>query len=139
MTGIKNRSIIAASACTLAVFLAAPASLWAQTAEPLTQSEVAAMGHLVVKAAHFTGQNPRLIRYEVTTPKTYRATYTLTMEYFGKFSGRRYLAVIDVHMDTLGTMEAMRVDYSDNNPYFNANAANLNKVVHQINNVLGSP
>ena len=139
MTGIKNRLILGASIASIVWFLAAPATLCAQTAEPLTKSEVAALGHLVVKAAHFTGQDPRLIRYEVATPKTYRATYTLTMEYFGKFSGKRYVANIDIHMDTLGNVEAMRVDYSDNNPYFSANAGKLARVVHQINNVLGNP
>ena len=83
MTGIKNRFLL--GAIIASVVLAAPSALWGQsTADPLDKSEVAAIGHLVVKAAHFTGQDPRLIRYEVTTPKTYRATYTLTMEYFGK-------------------------------------------------------
>jgi hypothetical protein len=139
MTSIKNRLILGASMASIVLFLAAPSPLRAQTAEPLTNSEVAALGHLVVKAAHFTGQDPRLVRYEVTTPKTYRATYILTIEYFGKFSGKRYVATIDIHMDTLGHTEAMRVDYSDNNPYFSANAGKLARVVHQINNVLGNP
>jgi hypothetical protein len=139
MTSIKNRLVLGVSMGSIAFLLAAPPSLWAQTAEALTRSEVAAMGHLVVKAAHFTGQEPRLLRYELTTPKTCRATYALTMEYYGKFSGKRYVASIDIHMDSLGTTEAMRVDYSDNNPYFSANAGKLARVVHQINNLLGTP
>ena len=140
MTGIKNRLILGTAIASIVLFLAAPSALQAQTtAEPLTQSEVAALGHLAVKAAHFSGQDPRLIRYEVTSPKAYRATYTLTMEYYGWLSGKRYVATIDIHMDTLGHNEAMRVEYSDNNPYFSANAGKLARVVHQINNVLGVP
>ena len=139
MTSIKSRLIRGASLGGIVLLLAAPLPARAQSAEPLTKSEVEAMGHLVVKAAHFTGQDPRLIRFEVTIPKPCRATYTLTMEYYGKFSGKRYVASIDIHMDTLGNMEAMRVDYSDNNPYFSANAGKLARVVHQINNLLGTP
>jgi hypothetical protein len=136
MTGINKRFFSGAS--IVLILAASPA--WAQTtAEPLTRDEVAAIGHLVVKAAHFTGQEPRLVRYEVTNPKQYRATYILTMEYYGRFSGRRYVAAIDVHMDTLGHNEAMRVDYSDNNPFFGASASKLARVVHQINNVIGVP
>ena len=136
MTGINHRLLLGMA---LALLLTTSPS-WAQTtAEPLTKSDVAAMGHLAVKAAHFTGQDPRLIRYEVTSPKAFRATYTLTMEYHGKFSGKRYVATIDIHVDTLDHNEAMRVDYSDNNPYFSASASKLARVVHQINNVLGVP
>jgi hypothetical protein len=142
MIGNKNRLALGA-ALGIALLLVSPASLWAQSAESqaesLSKSDVAAMGHLVIKAAHFTAQEPRLIRYEVANPKTFRATYTLTMEYYGILSGKRYVATIDIHMDTLGNNEAMRVDYSDNNPYFSANASKLNRVVHQINNVLGVP
>jgi hypothetical protein len=135
MTGINKRFLLGAS---IALLLAASPT-WAQTtAEPLTNSEVAAIGHLAVKAAHFTAHEPRLVRYEVTNPKQYRATYTLTMEYYGWFSGSRYLATIDIHMDTLGHNEAMRVDYSDNNCIW-ASASKLARVVHQINNVLGVP
>jgi hypothetical protein len=139
MTSIKSRLALGASLAGIVLVLAAPLPAQAQSAEPLTKGEVEAMGHLVVKAAHFTGQDPRLIRYEVAVPKSYRATYTLTMEYYGKFSGKRYVASIDIHMDTLGNTEAMRVDYSDNNPYFSANAGKLARVVHQINNLLGTP
>jgi hypothetical protein len=136
MTGSKQRLVFGASMALILV--AAPA--WAQTtAEPLATGEVVAIGHLIVKAAHCTAQEPRLLRYEVTSPKQYRATYTLTMEYYGWMSGRRYVATIDVHMDTLGHNEAMRVDYSDNNPFFSASASKLARVVHQINNVIGAP
>ena len=70
MTGINKRFILGTS---IALFLAASPA-WAQSAaEPLSKSEVAAIGHLVVKAAHFSAQEPRLVRYEVTSPKTYRA------------------------------------------------------------------
>jgi hypothetical protein len=139
MSGIHKRLVSGASILSLALLFASPASLWADNAEALSNTEVAAMGHLVVKAAHFTGQNPRLVRYEVTGTKPNRATYILTMEYYGKVTGRRYLATIDIHMDTQGsTMEALRVDYADNN-VIPASFSKLARVVHQINNVLGNP
>jgi hypothetical protein len=93
---------------------------------------------LVVKAAHFTGQNPRLVRYQTHQTKSNRVTYTLTMEYYGKWTGSRYLATVDVHFETSGYMEAMRVDYSDNNCIW-ASASKVARSVHQINNLLGNP
>ena len=138
MTHLKNPSALIAAICTLGLLLGAPAAARAQSSNALTTTEVEAMGHLVVKAAHFTGQNPRLVRYQTHQTKSNRVTYTLTMEYYGKWTGSRYLATVDVHFETSGYMEAMRVDYSDNNCIW-ASASKVARSVHQINNLLGNP
>ncbi|MBI3823546.1 MAG: hypothetical protein HY289_12825 [Planctomycetes bacterium] len=141
MTSIKNRLVIVASACSLALLLAAPASVRAQTPAVLAESEIGSMGHLTVKAAHFTGKNPRLVRYEAPRYDGNEVTYSLVMEYYGAGTGKRYLAHIDVHMvkTTQGIgLKCTRVDYSDNNIWFYSHSK-LARVPHQINNLLGVP
>jgi hypothetical protein len=76
---------------------------------------VAQLGKLAVSAAHPTGQDVALLKHD-TRERGGRLTVTAKMEYYGAWSGRRYLAEVEFEFVTAGRPACLSIKYSDNNP-----------------------
>lgn len=75
----------------------------------------------ILKAAHFSGKDPALDRFELKEIKKGRTSLIMKGSYKGRITSKKYIANIIVHLDTLekGNWEVLRIEYSDNNniPY----------------------
>lgn len=75
----------------------------------------------ILKAAHFTGKDPKMIDFEKKEIKKGRTNIVFKGSYKGRVTGKKYLANITVRLDTLdeGPPEVLQIKYSDNNniPY----------------------
>jgi len=78
---------------------------------------VGEVGETIVKAAHSSAQKVAMVEHRYTSPKTGRNELTIKMEYFGKATGKKYLAEIVVKIDSLdkNAWEVLTIDYTDNN------------------------
>jgi len=88
----------------------------------------------ILKAAHFSGREPALEKYEYEEVKKGRTKLTIRGTYKGLTTGKQYVADITVHLDTLDPdkWEVLRVEYSDNNnvPF---NRKNLDRLIKKFN------
>jgi hypothetical protein len=75
----------------------------------------------ILKAAHFTGRQPSLEKYEFKEIKPGRTELRMMGSYKGAVSTKEYMAKITVFIDTLDkkNWEVLRIKYDDNNniPY----------------------
>ena len=70
----------------------------------------------VLKAAHFTGVEPKLDRYEYKNPKAGRTELVMKGTFKGKATGKLYTSDIIVVIDSSNkdSWEVLRIEYSDN-------------------------
>src|SRR5262245_20678791 len=95
---------------------------------------VAKVGRAIVKAAHPTGKNAELVRYDVKNPKPNRTELHIQMDYKGQITNKTYKANIVVKVDSTNqnAWEALNIDYSDNNN-IKYNARNVQELIKRFN------
>jgi hypothetical protein len=90
----------------------------------------------ILKAAHFSGREPAMEKYEYEEVKKGRTKLTIRGSYKGLTTGKQYQADITIHLDTLDPdkWEVLRVEYSDNNndPH---NRKKLEQLVKKFNRI----
>ncbi len=88
----------------------------------------------ILKAAHPTGVEPTLDRYEYKSEKEGRTTLTMKGTFKGKITKKVYTADIIVYIDSLkkDAWEVLKVEYSDNDaiPY---NKGNIEELIKKFN------
>jgi len=97
----------------------------------------AAVGEMIVNAAHPTGRKVAFVRHELKDDpkKEGRKLLLIKMEYFGAITGKRYVSDIELKIEaTRSGWEVLDIDYSDNNN-IKANLENISQLKKKLNQV----
>jgi hypothetical protein len=98
-----------------------------------------ALANCITQAAHPTGANPDLLRYQITYPSQTRIQATFHVEYFGGFTGRPYPGVITMWINTADpdAWEVERMHFSDSANRIRPNEQNLSLLRRKLNGIFG--
>jgi hypothetical protein len=96
---------------------------------------VTRVGEAIVKAAHGTAKKITLDKYEYTQPKAGRTDLTMTLEYHGAVTDKRYKADVVVKIDSSdkNAWEVLNIDYVDTNTAVKHNEKKIQELIRQFN------
>jgi hypothetical protein len=96
---------------------------------------VTRVAEAIVKAAHGTAKKITLVKYEYTQPKAGRTDLTMTVEYHGAVSDKRYKADVVVKIDSSdkNAWEVLNIDYVDTNTAIKHNEKKIQELIRQFN------
>src|SRR5579885_1805605 len=66
----------------------------------LSKSDAQLIGKAITNHAHPTGDNPAYLKHTISKDKANRYTISMKTEYYGAFTGKRYVAEIEIKIDT---------------------------------------
>jgi hypothetical protein len=95
---------------------------------------VADVGRAIIKAAHPTGKNPEMVRYDIKEPKPNRTEMHIEMDYKGQVTNKTYRGNILVKIDSTNkdAWEVLNIEYSDNNN-IRYNVRNVQNLIKRFN------